>query len=1644
MVACAAAAVTDGTLSNCPITGALASGRLAVPTASTATSSGNVGTLTPGTSYLLYLVPQACASGAVGDATCAVGRTDVYLGSGQLYTLAVASAPAPPPPSPPPPPYDPSAPSLTTLAQLSQGSDNTTAYLSFRSTTACQAAYVLAPSTTAGVTWQQVVTCAAAVGAGGSLTGTACAPIAGATAAGSVVLPANQLVFASIAGLSPATSYVLYAVPQAGGSINRTDTYFGSGRLYSTPVATSPNPPPPPSPPPPPFDPSAPAILAHELVTAASGATAFTTSTAMYVSLTASAPCTVSYALVPRNAPPATWQAVVQCAAAAAAASGSLSQCPVAGALAAGQMAIAAGALTSTLGPISPLPTNGQYTLLMVPQSASAAGSTSIYMGSGSLYSADFVTFPAPPPPSPPPSHPPPPPPPPPARATSTVAQLTRMTGVPEGPNVSATDYASALGVTRAGDYLAVGAGGEQDASGVAAGAVYVLSRPAGTSAFSQVGLVYPPQGHAGDSLGGAPGSVAIGEGGTVLAAGAPLTAGAGATGAAVAHVGAAYVWRWQADPVTGMSAFHLAQTIPAPSGSQAAETRFGHSVALSDDLTLLAIGAPGDANNTGAVFLYRLSGSTGTYQYLQTLRATPLDSDQLFGWSLAWSADAKTLAVGSPGYNGGGLDRGAAYVFASVGTTGLYQQTAALTASDAKDAAYLGFSVALSSDGRRLAAGATGADAAWAPATGAAYVFDLSGSAWSQSARLTASDGFTGDAYSSALALNGPGNALLVGAPGVDYTDGPPDASGAPTTIRDAGAAYVYSFGTNAAWSEAGRLQPEHVALNSAVLGTADVGALAGTAVALSDAADVAAVGAPGADSLAAEDVGSLLLFQKPTTFTVAFPPPSPPPSPPPPSPPPSPSPSPPPPSPPPPSPSPPAPPPPPPAFWYDVWPTPPLCATLTQTQYFSFGATLEPTSGTLWTPDLAAGTTASAPAQPCDAKVGVLGTTLDLSGTTLTVRLTASLPLPRAPTPDDFAVAALTWDIAAPVKDAAATPGPNGDVRYDLSLRIPPLFQGPGSLALATNSTLWADLAAIRGGVGKAQSSPSNTLALSLDTLPPSPALTPDTGSKFIQMPSPATIDIDFGEPVAATRDSLIAAFDVYYALASRNLTKDEIRTYLNVIAYDPLSGAAKLNFTAPAAGPVTFRLTPTLTDLFGNYAHATELTLMALAPPTVSNQAVQATVTAVTNTAVGASVVASSLASAGSGIGSGLSVLGGSGPRSDGSIMFGIVSTVNTMQRLNSAGSGLPPEANPSANAVSNSFNSFMLNFPSPLDGTTSQAGTTTTTGTGTGTGSGTPTPTATPTGRRLFAACDGGACGADDDLYTRIRILESHPVSKTSEYIEYGIGHASLDSSALPTAHHHRTRHSPHPPSLTPRTPWSVPSAGASATRSSPPCAPPWPGSSSTTSPAPTWPSRPPEPSPPPHGDADCRPPPREPAPACSPWAAARRRRSCAASSTPLSSWWASSSSTARSRTWPSSPAGPSAASSPSPASSSTWACSSSPSWPSPRGCSSPPRPPPPSCWAWSCWSCCPCPPCTCPAPSSGAPRSSRTPWTGRSTTRWSRARRRPTGPRGASAVLWRGWASAGTCRAGGGRRGARRAAPCSTSTPPSSWCSAAPP
>lgn len=243
---------------------------------------------------------------------------------------------------------------------------------------------------------------------------------------------------------------------------------------------------------------------------------------------------------------------------------------------------------------------------------------------------------------------------------------------------------------------------------------------------------------------------------------------GVSAQGAAYVFTGSAGDWSQQAKLVAD----------DTPTFNE----NFGASVAVAGDT--IAVGAPGHvvsgAEGTGAVYVFTRSGAAWT----QRAVLTPSESvaNSTFGYGVA--IDGDTIIAGQMVQGAGG----AAYVFTGEGAT--WTEQARLTASDETSDVAFGYECRLDGD--------TAVIADWGQdnAVGAVYVFERTGSTWSQQAELHPPEGSASAMFGHGLDVSG--DLIVVGAP--NYM----------RQIEGGGfarAAFLFTRGEDGAWSPAGEL---------------------------------------------------------------------------------------------------------------------------------------------------------------------------------------------------------------------------------------------------------------------------------------------------------------------------------------------------------------------------------------------------------------------------------------------------------------------------------------------------------------------------------------------------------------------------------------------------------------------------------------------------------------------------------------------------------------------------------------------------------------------------------------------------------------------------------------------------------------------
>ena len=238
----------------------------------------------------------------------------------------------------------------------------------------------------------------------------------------------------------------------------------------------------------------------------------------------------------------------------------------------------------------------------------------------------------------------------------------------------------------------------------------------------------------------------------------------------AASDAGSAYVFRFDGD--------HWSEEAELMASDAAVGDEFGWSVSLDRDVAV--VGAPFDDHfsvNTGSAYVFRFDGK----EWVEEAKLSAFDSfgQDRFGTSV--SVSGNVAVIGSYGDSDAGVRSGSAYIFRYDGSN--WNHETKLTASDAREEAWFGFSVSLS--GAVAVIGAYQFDNL---CPGSAYVYRYDGVNWNEEQQLTASDGELGDRFGISVAISE--HAIAVGATG-------DQGSGA-----ESGSAYVFRL-DDGTWRE-------------------------------------------------------------------------------------------------------------------------------------------------------------------------------------------------------------------------------------------------------------------------------------------------------------------------------------------------------------------------------------------------------------------------------------------------------------------------------------------------------------------------------------------------------------------------------------------------------------------------------------------------------------------------------------------------------------------------------------------------------------------------------------------------------------------------------------------------------------------------
>ncbi|WP_167882990.1 putative Ig domain-containing protein [Leptospira barantonii] len=316
-----------------------------------------------------------------------------------------------------------------------------------------------------------------------------------------------------------------------------------------------------------------------------------------------------------------------------------------------------------------------------------------------------------------------------------------------KGSNTS-TSHSFGVSTWISGDTIVAGAYGDSSFMGAA----YVFKR-VGTT-WTQEAYLTAPLRTATDVFG-----LGVAISGDTIVVGAPLEDSAQRTITTVASSdetasgsGAAYVYRRSG------AIWHLEAFLKASNADT--NDAFGRFVAIDGDT--IVVGAPRESSvdptlqngssasadnsgtNIGAAYVFKRVGTTWTQEaYLKP--QNPAANDR-FGSEIGISGD--TIVVGVSQDDSLGTNSGAAYVFRKVGTTWTHE--AYIKASNAASNDQFGTSVGIS--GNAIIIGAFGQNSN----TGGAYIFERTGTTWTETAILHAPNAEANDQFAKAVAISG------------------------------------------------------------------------------------------------------------------------------------------------------------------------------------------------------------------------------------------------------------------------------------------------------------------------------------------------------------------------------------------------------------------------------------------------------------------------------------------------------------------------------------------------------------------------------------------------------------------------------------------------------------------------------------------------------------------------------------------------------------------------------------------------------------------------------------------------------------------------------------------------------------------------
>ena len=323
--------------------------------------------------------------------------------------------------------------------------------------------------------------------------------------------------------------------------------------------------------------------------------------------------------------------------------------------------------------------------------------------------------------------------------------------------------------VAISGDTIIIGANLDDVGANADQGSAYVFARVNGS--WSQQAQLTASGGAANDRFGG---SVAV-NGDTVIV-GASLNDVGGN-----ADQGSAYVFT--------RSGTNWTQQAQLNGTNGVANDRFGGSVGISGDTAVVGayLNTVGANSSQGSAYVFIRNGTTWTQQ--QRLTAADGAANDNFGYSIGISGE--TVIIGASLDDvGANADQGSAYIFVRTGA--IWTQQAQLNGAGGAAGDSFGYSVGI--DGDTAIIGAAFDDFGVNADQGSAYIFERSGTTWTQKQQLIDGSGAAGDKFGASVAVSG--DKVIVGTPFSDtsaLTRFNNEGITASPTVADTGSAIFF-----------------------------------------------------------------------------------------------------------------------------------------------------------------------------------------------------------------------------------------------------------------------------------------------------------------------------------------------------------------------------------------------------------------------------------------------------------------------------------------------------------------------------------------------------------------------------------------------------------------------------------------------------------------------------------------------------------------------------------------------------------------------------------------------------------------------------------------------------------------------------------